>query len=106
MTNYHALTQAEAVEYAHSIENLFPEGAQLKLREIGDGNLNHVFHISDPVSGRALILKQALPYFKAVGESVPLTLDRVRIECEALRIYRELCPDLRQRYTRTSRIWR
>ncbi|UQD51944.1 S-methyl-5-thioribose kinase [Bacillus methanolicus] len=94
MTNYHALTQAEAVEYAHGIEDVFPDGAQLKSREIGDGNLNLVFHISDPASGRALILKQALPYAKVIGESVPLTLDRVRIECEALRIQGELCPDL------------
>src|SRR3954447_6165763 len=94
MTNYHALTQAEAVEYAHGIKDLFPDGAQLKSRKIGDGNLNLVFHISDPASGRALILKQALPYFKVVGESVPLTLDRVRIEYEALCIHGELCPDL------------
>ncbi|MBM7572332.1 S-methyl-5-thioribose kinase [Aquibacillus albus] len=93
MTNYHTLTQAEAVEYAQGIEDLFPDGAQLKLRDIGDGNLNHVFHISDQASGRSLILKQALPYFKMVGESVPLTLDRVRIEYEALRINGEICPD-------------
>jgi 5-methylthioribose kinase len=94
MTNYHALTQAEAVEYARGIEDIFPDGAQLKSRDIGDGNLNHVFHISDPASGRGLILKQALPYAKVVGESVPLTLDRARIESEALRIQGELCPDL------------
>lgn len=94
MINYHALTQAEALVYVHSIEGVFPDGARLKLREVGDGNLNNVFQISDPASGRALILKQALPYFKVIGESVPLTLDRVRIEYEALSIQRELCPDL------------
>ena len=94
MRNYHELTQAEAVERARGIEDVFPHGTQLKSREIGDGNLNHVFHISDTASGRGLILKQALPYVKVVGESVPLTLDRVRIEYEALRIQGELCPDL------------
>ncbi|MCH5583947.1 S-methyl-5-thioribose kinase [Shimazuella sp. AN120528] len=94
MTNYHALTQAEAVEYVHGIEGVFSDDAQLKSREIGDGNLNLVFQILDPASGRSLILKQALPYAKVIGESVPLTLDRVGIECEALRIQRELCPDL------------
>lgn len=93
MTNYHTLTQAEAVAYAQGIEEIFPDGAQLKLREIGDGNLNNVFHIWDQASGRSLILKQALPYFKMVGESVPLTLDRVRIEYEGLRINGEICPD-------------
>ena len=48
MKNYHELTQAEAVEYARGIEDVFPDGAQLESREISDGNLNHVFHISDP----------------------------------------------------------
>jgi 5-methylthioribose kinase len=94
LTNYRELTQAEVVEYARGIKDVFPDGAQLKSRDIGDGNLNHVFHISDPASGRSLILKQALPYAKVIGESVPLTLDRVRIESEALRIQGELCPDL------------
>lgn len=94
MGNYHTLNQGEVVEYARGIEGVFPVGAQLKSREIGDGNLNLVFQISDPASGQGLILKQALPYVKVVGESVPLTLDRVRIESEALRIQGELCPDL------------
>ncbi len=94
MTNYHEITQAEAVEYARGFKDVFPDGAQLKSREISDGNLNHVFHISDPASGRGLILKQALLYAKVVGESVPMTLDRARIESEALRIQGELCPDL------------
>lgn len=94
MTKYHTLTQEEAARYAHGIEDVFPGGAQLKLRDIGDGNLNHVFHISDPVTGRSLILKQALPYAKMIGESVPMTLDRVRIECEAMRMQGEFCPDM------------
>ncbi|MFC5529812.1 S-methyl-5-thioribose kinase [Cohnella yongneupensis] len=94
MGNFHILEQAEAVEYARGIEGLFPAGVQLSSREIGNGNLNRVFQITDSASGRGLILKQALPYIKVIGESVPLTLDRVRIESEALRIQRELCPDL------------
>lgn len=94
MTNYRILTQEEAVEFARGIDRIFPNGAQLKSREIGDGNLNHVFQISDPASGRSIVVKQALPYAKVIGESVPLSLDRVRIESEALRIQGELCPDL------------
>ncbi|KIL41259.1 methylthioribose kinase [Gordoniibacillus kamchatkensis] len=94
MSKYHALTEAEAIEYARGIAGVFPAGAQLQSREIGDGNLNLVFHITDPASGKSLILKQALPYAKVVGESWPLTLDRARIESEALRIEGELCPDL------------
>ncbi|MCD1258820.1 S-methyl-5-thioribose kinase [Paenibacillus athensensis] len=93
-TPYHPLTEAEAIEYSRSIPDLFTPGAELVSREIGDGNLNLVFHISEPTTGKSIILKQALPYAKVVGESWPLTLDRARIESEALMIEEKLCPEL------------
>src|SRR3984893_6297514 len=94
MSQYHALNENEAIEYTRQIPGMFPENAQLVSREIGDGNLNLVFHISDVITGKSLILKQALPYAKVVGESWPLTLDRARIESEALMLQFTLCPDL------------
>lgn len=94
MTQYHPLSEGEAIQFAKSIPDLFTEDAQLVSREIGDGNLNLVFHISEPATGKSIILKQALPYAKVVGESWPLTLDRARIESEALQYEGELCPDL------------
>jgi 5-methylthioribose kinase len=94
MTTYHALTEAEAVAYARTIPDLFTAGSELSSHEIGDGNLNLVFHISEASTGKSIILKQALPYAKVVGESWPLTLDRARIESEALQIQESLCPDL------------
>ncbi|WP_284641243.1 S-methyl-5-thioribose kinase [Paenibacillus silviterrae] len=94
MCAYHALSEAEAIEYARRLPDLFAANSELVSREIGDGNLNLVFHISEPFSGKSIILKQALPYAKVVGESWPLTLDRARIESEALMIQEALCPDL------------
>lgn len=94
MSTYHALSEAEAIEYARNIPDLFTPGSELHSREIGDGNLNLVFHITEPSTGKSLILKQALPYAKVVGESWPLTLDRARIESEALMIQESLCPEL------------
>ncbi|WP_068773440.1 S-methyl-5-thioribose kinase [Paenibacillus sp. FJAT-26967] len=94
MTTYRALTEAEAIAYAKELPNIFAADAQLTSREIGDGNLNLVFHITDEQSGRSLILKQALPYAKVVGESWPLTLDRARIESEALQLQASFCPEL------------
>lgn len=91
---YHPLTEREAIEFAKTIPDFFNSDAALVSREIGDGNLNLVFHISDPASGKSIIMKQALPYAKVVGESWPLTLDRARIESEALQIEGALCPDL------------
>ncbi|WCK55648.1 S-methyl-5-thioribose kinase [Aneurinibacillus sp. Ricciae_BoGa-3] len=93
MTAYRSLTEEEAIAYARNIPNLFPEDADLVSREIGDGNLNLVFHITDRgPSGKSIIFKQALPYARVVGESWPLTLDRARIESEALILQNELCP--------------
>ncbi|WP_042165072.1 S-methyl-5-thioribose kinase [Paenibacillus gorillae] len=94
MSAYHPLTEQEAIEIARTVEGIFPEGAALQSREIGDGNLNLVFHITDPASGKSLIMKQAVPYAKVVGESWPLTLDRARIESEALILQNELAPGL------------
>ncbi len=95
MSNYHALTEAEAVTYAQQFKVIFPStSSQLTATEIGDGNLNLVFRISDHSSAHSLILKQALPYAKVVGESWPLTLHRSRIESDALRIQASLCSDL------------
>ncbi|HZG83619.1 S-methyl-5-thioribose kinase [Paenibacillus sp.] len=94
MNAYHPLTEAEAIERARAVPGFFAPGAELTSREIGDGNLNLVFHIQEPATGKGIILKQALPYAKVVGESWPLTLDRARIESEALIIQGRLAPGL------------
>lgn len=94
MSAYHPLTESEAIEIARSVPGVFPPDAELTSREIGDGNLNLVFHIADAASGRSLIMKQALPYAKVVGESWPLTLDRARIESEALQLQGSLAEGL------------
>lgn len=94
MGRYHPLSEAEAIEIAKSIPNVWPEDQPVECREIGDGNLNLVFHIRQPGSRTGLILKQALPYAKVVGESWPLTLDRSRIESEALILQGKLAPGL------------
>lgn len=93
MTQYRAFTEKEAVDYARELQ-LFEANADLASEEIGDGNLNLVFRIQDRSSGRSVIFKQALPYARVVGESWPLTLDRARIESEALKIEESLCPGL------------
>lgn len=94
MSKYHPLTESEAIQVARSIPRIFETEGEIVSREIGDGNLNLVFHVSQPSTGCSLIVKQALPYAKVVGESWPLTLDRARIESEALRIEGEHAPGL------------
>lgn len=52
------------------------------VREVGDGNLNLVF-VVESGSG-SLVVKQALPYARVVGESWPMSLDRTFFEYHAL----------------------
>ncbi|MFC5529370.1 S-methyl-5-thioribose kinase [Cohnella yongneupensis] len=94
MSNYHPLNEAEAIRIAKSIAGIFSAEGELVCSEIGDGNLNLVFHVTQPSTGAGVIVKQALPYAKVVGESWPLTLDRARIESEALRIEGRHAPGL------------
>lgn len=69
MSQYHPLTTEEAIEFVKNIPGFFSQEARLECREIGDGNLNLVFHITDSESNKSIIAKQALPYVKIVGES-------------------------------------
>ena len=54
-----------------------------RVEEVGDGNLNLVFKAYGTRGG--IIVKQALPYVRLVGESWPLPLSRAHYEHMALR---------------------
>lgn len=88
---YEELTEQAAIELAKNVYP-FPEEAKLQCNEVGDGNLNYVFRVTDPESGKSVIIKQALPYAKVVGESWPLTLKRAQIEANALQKHGEFVP--------------
>ena len=94
MGSYKALTEGEAIDYVQKTLTFFPSDANLVSKEIGDGNLNLVFRIADEISGKSIIFKQALPHLRVVGESWPLTIDRSRIEAEAMKLQHSICPDM------------
>lgn len=56
--------------------------SQWSADEVGDGNLNLVFIVKSPQS--SVIVKQALPYVRLVGDSWPLPLTRAFFEYHAL----------------------
>jgi 5-methylthioribose kinase len=73
--------------------------AQCTVVEVGDGNLNFVYIVRGPraspgASAHTLVIKQALPYVRCVGENWPLTLDRATFEYRALVQEHALCPEL------------
>ncbi|WP_159587343.1 S-methyl-5-thioribose kinase [Chelativorans xinjiangense] len=53
-----------------------------KVREVGDGNLNLVFIVKGEAG--SVVVKQALPYVRLVGDSWPLPLKRSFFEYHAL----------------------
>jgi len=65
----------------------------LECQEVGDGNLNLVFIVTNVENQKKIIVKQSLPYVRCVGESWPLTLERSFFEYKALCAEKEACPD-------------
>ncbi|MFJ5436078.1 S-methyl-5-thioribose kinase [Pectobacterium sp. CHL-2024] len=92
MSLYRTFTADDAVEYARQYGGVSQPQTLVAAEEIGDGNLNLVFKIKDEAGVSRVIVKQALPYVRCVGESWPLTLDRARIEAETLLTHARFCP--------------
>lgn len=61
-----------------------------KVDEIGDGNVNMIFRLAGP--GGQVLIKQAVPYLRCVGESWPLSLRRNFFERKALEAHATFAP--------------
>ncbi len=83
---YHPHTEKDLPEYLARLPAismaLGGSASDWTVREVGDGNLNLVFIAEGPKG--AVIVKQALPYVRLVGESWPLPLSRAHYEHMAL----------------------
>ncbi|MDU6523978.1 MAG: S-methyl-5-thioribose kinase, partial [Enterococcus sp.] len=70
---------------------LFETKDNLAVNEIGDGNINYVYQVTDRLSQRTVVVKQADKYLRSSGRL--LDLSRNRIEAEILEIQNELAPE-------------
>ena len=76
-------TLPERLKNLDSITSLIGKDAQeWRVTEVGDGNLNLVFVVEG--KSATIIVKQALPYVRVVGDSWPLSLKRAFFEHETL----------------------
>jgi len=67
---------------------------ELEIREVGDGNLNYVYIVTNRAKpDETVAVKQAVPFLRIVGESWPLSRHRMDFEIAALKLQGELCPD-------------
>jgi 5-methylthioribose kinase len=95
-TDYKPLDERSVIDFLSPLANASSiiGGASntWSVREVGDGNLNLVFIVKGTEGG--IVVKQALPYVRMVGESWPLPLDRAYFEHEALKIQTLAAPHL------------
>ena len=96
--SYKQLNINTIIDYLKTIDemkNIFSSFDDLIIKEIGDGNLNFVYSITNKNNDKeTVILKQSVPFLRCVGESYPLEKDRMKIEIKALKEQYKLCPNL------------
>ena len=93
---YQVLTADTAASYVASRPELAPlidTTSLARVEEVGDGNLNLVFILTD-TAGRGVVLKQALPYMRLVGPAWPMRPDRARLEAEITSVHARVAPGL------------
>jgi 5-methylthioribose kinase len=76
-------------------DRLGGKASDWRIREVGDGNLNLVFIVEGEAG--AVVVKQALPYVRLVGDSWPLPLERSWFEYNALTEQARYAPRLTPR---------
>ena len=95
---FYPLNETNILDYIRqrpALADFFPADAPVTVREVGDGNLNFVFVVenqADPAN--SMVIKQALPYLRVLGESWPLTQARARYEAQALQEHNRYAPGL------------
>ncbi len=95
---YEQLNETTVIEYIRGlpeVKSVFSDLSDLHVREIGDGNLNYVYIItSNKDPNETVVLKQAVPFLRIVGESWPLPKERMTFEIMALETEERYCPGL------------
>ena len=84
-------TLPDYLRQRHTEIRMFASEAEFRIEEIGDGNLNMVYRVSDAAHPEcSLVLKHAPPYIKILGPEYPLSIERLTYESRALDIYNRL----------------
>ncbi|WP_324172622.1 S-methyl-5-thioribose kinase [Sulfurimonas sp.] len=84
---YKELDVKSVISYLKDVDEVMDYfcGDDLEAKEIGNGNLNYVYLVSSISNPKkALIVKQAVPYLRCVGEEFALSRQRMTFEIRAL----------------------
>jgi len=93
---YRQLTEDTVAEYLAGLPQMrdrFASFDALEVREVGDGNVNFVYIVTNRDNpDETVALKQAVPFLRIVGESWPLSRRRMDFEIAALKLQGKICP--------------
>jgi len=90
---YFLMDASDVAEYVHEKYNFFEVDAELRVDEIGDGNLNYVFRVQDPKRNKSIIIKHSGEETRGKSGRL-LNLDRNRIEAEILIMQEKMAPGM------------
>ncbi len=96
MQQYKILDKKSVINYLFEVQEVmdFFNNDDLEADEIGDGNLNFVYIVKSIQNPKkALIVKQAVPYLRCVGEEFPLSKERMTYEIRALIKFKKIVPE-------------
>ena len=87
--NYHMEDQ-DVIAYVREKLDLFKPDAELSCKEIGDGNINFVYRVTDVHTNYSVIIKHADDFIRSSMQKA--STDRNRIEAAILKLQGELAP--------------
>ncbi len=102
---YKVLDKNSVINYLFEIQEVmeFFDEDDFEASEIGDGNLNFVYIVKSTTNPKkALIVKQAVPYLRCVGEEFPLSRERMTYEIRALKKFKKIVPNFIPKLYHTS----
>ena len=82
-TTYFLMNEQDVLEYITEKHSFFPTNAKLSCKEIGDGNLNYIYRLTDMNTNYSIIVKHSGIETRAKSGRL-IDVDRNRIEAEIL----------------------
>lgn len=89
---YFLMKEEDVAAYVKNKMKDFKDSVDMKSEEIGDGNLNYVFKVTDE-HGQSVIVKQA-GHVTRISENMTLTIDRIKREANVLILHDKYAPQL------------
>lgn len=83
---YFLMNNEDVIEYVKEKTDFFQLDDVLTCEEIGDGNLNYVFHVIDASGKKSVIVKQAGGTAR-ISEDIKLSTNRIKIESNVLMLH-------------------